>query len=214
MTIISPSILAANLLDIKSELIKLEEARADMLHLDIMDGHYVPNMTFGSSFVKAIDSQTTLPLDVHLMIENPEQWIGVYAQAGADIITIHPKTTKHLHRTIMQIKEEGCKVGIAILPSEDLSVLQYVLDEIDLILIMSVNPGFGGQKFISSQLGKIEQAAKLIKGRNILLSVDGGINDKTAPQVLERGANMLVSGSYIFSGDYRHNIETLRASGV
>lgn len=211
MTIISPSILSANFADLGSELKAIEQAGADMIHIDIMDGHYVPNISFGHSIMATVKKHTKLPLDVHLMVEQPEKWLEIYAKHGADIITIHPDSTRHLDRSVEQIKAFGCKAGIALLPTEGPEILRYIIDKIDLILVMSVNPGFGGQKFLSSQLDKISVISQMIGSREILLSVDGGINDLTAHSAIEKGANMLVSGSYIFSGDYKNKIASLRA---
>jgi ribulose-phosphate 3-epimerase len=210
MPLISVSILSANFANLANELMLIEKAGGDMLHLDIMDGHYVPNISFGHDIVKAVHKNTELPLDVHLMVSTPEKWIDVYAQNGATLITIHPETTMHLSKTIAQIKAAGCKVGIALLPTSSPSILEYILDEIDLVLVMSVNPGFGGQAFIASQLKKITQIAEIIKGTDIILSVDGGINHATGANCVEQGATMLVSGSYILNGDYAKNISLLK----
>lgn len=210
MPLISVSILSANFANLANELILIEEAGADMLHLDIMDGHYVPNISFGHDIVKAAHKNTKLPLDVHLMVSTPEKLIDLYAQNGARFITIHPETTMHLSKTIAQIKAAGCKAGIALLPTSHPSVLEYIIDEIDLILVMSVNPGFGGQAFIYSQLKKIAQIAEIIKGRDIILSIDGGINNITGANCVEKGATMLVSGSYVLQGDYAKNISLLK----
>ena len=210
MPLISVSILSANFANLANELMLIEKAGGDMLHLDIMDGHYVPNISFGHDIVKAVHKNTKLPLDVHLMVSKPEKWIDLYAQNGAAFITIHPETTMHLSKTIAQIKAAGCKVGIALLPTSSPAILEYILDEIDLVLVMSVNPGFGGQAFIASQLKKITQIAEIIKGTDIILSVDGGINHATGANCVEQGATMLVSGSYILNGDYAKNISLLK----
>ena len=210
MTLISPSLLSADFLNLEKEIILLQESGADMLHLDIMDGHFVPNLTFGPDIVKAMKDKTKLPLDVHLMINQPENWLRAYSNAGADIITIHPESTKHLDRTISQIKELGIKAGVALLPTTNINILEYILDKIDLILVMSVNPGFGGQKFMDNQLSKIAKLSKLITNKNIILAVDGGINNETAPLCVASGANMLISGNYIFSGNYKERIDILK----
>lgn len=210
MTIISPSIMAADFSKLGRELTEIRSAGADMVHVDVMDGCYVPSITFGDQMVAVIKKHSDLPIDVHLMIQYPEKHIETYAAAGASLITIHPNSTKHLHRTIVKIKSLGCKAGIALLPSDNLEILKYIIDEIDLLLIMSVNPGFGGQTFIKSQLQKIQDVSQMIEGHNILLSVDGGINQETAKLCIQNGANMLVSGSYIFNGNYKENIARLK----
>jgi ribulose-phosphate 3-epimerase len=212
MTLISPSILSADLSNLGKEVQALEKAGADMIHIDIMDGHFVPNLTFGPGIVKAIKKHTSLPLDVHLMIEKPENSIRSYYDAGANIITIHPETTQHLDRTITTIKDMKCKAGIALLPTTSINILDYILDKIDLVLVMSVNPGFGGQELIESQLEKIARLSRLIATKPITLAVDGGIDSTTAGLCIKQGANMLISGSYIFSGNYSQTISNLRNS--
>jgi ribulose-phosphate 3-epimerase len=210
---ISASILSANFADLNNMIARLEQAGADMIHIDIMDGHFVPDLTFGPLIIQAIRSMTNLTLDVHLMIRSPENSIRKYVASGADIITIHPESTTHLDRTIDIIKSLNCKIGIALLPTTLPDVLDYVMDKIDLILIMTVNPGFSGQKFILSQLDKIKIVSAKIKflQRYIMLSVDGGINDLTAKLCIESGADILVSGSFILQNtNYRDNILKLR----
>lgn len=211
MTIIAPSILSADFSDLKNEILRLTEAKADMIHLDIMDGHFVPNLTFGPAVVKALRPYTGLPFDTHLMVSSPDALIPEFAKAGADIITVHAEACPHLDKTLAEIRRLGCKVGVSLNPSTPEDVLDYVLDKLDLILIMSVNPGFGGQKFIPAQLEKIARVKKLIGERKIMLEVDGGINPLTAAEAVAAGADALVAGTAVFEGgDYAKNIAALR----
>ena len=211
MVQIAPSILSADFGNLESEIRKLDQAGADMIHIDVMDGHFVPNLTIGAPVVKSLRPHTELPFDVHLMVDNPDSMVAWFADAGADIITIHAESTPHLDRTLSFIRSLGCKVGISLTPSTPEDVLSYVLDKVDLILVMTVNPGFGGQKFIPSQLGKISRIKEMCAGRDILLEVDGGINPLTAAECIAAGANVLVAGTSIFAnGDYAKNIEALR----
>lgn len=211
MVLIAPSILSSDFGRLKEEVTALDRAGADLIHCDVMDGNFVPNLTFGPKMVQSMRACTELPLDVHLMIENPDKMLEVFAKAGADILTIHAEACSHLDRTLSKIKELGCKVGVSINPATSEEVLQYVLDKIDVVLIMTVNPGFGGQSFISSQLEKIARVKELIGSRNIKIEVDGGINPLTAAECVAAGADILVAGTTVFDGsDYRKNIESLR----
>lgn len=210
---IAPSILSANFAKLGEEIIKLENAKADYIHIDVMDGNFVPNITIGNEVIKSIRSVTKIPFDTHLMINNPDLHIKAFAEAGADIITIHAEASIHLDRSIELIKSFGKKAGISIVPSTNENNLDYILEKIDLILVMTVNPGFGGQKFLPSQLKKIENIRKKIEkiNKKIELEVDGGINNLNAKSIIDAGANVLVSGSYIFSNDsYEEAITSLR----
>ncbi len=197
---IAPSILSADLLQLKKQVEMLAENGADFIHVDVMDGHFVPNLTFGPNMVKALKRITSLPLDVHLMISNPDLYIEDYAKAGANILTVHQEACTHLHRTLQSIHQQGIKAGVSLNPATSLSTIENVLDNIDLLLIMTVNPGFGGQKFIPQGLKKIAEAREMINtsGRDILLEVDGGVDSTTVENIVQHGASVLVSGSAIF----------------
>lgn len=215
-TYISPSILSADFANLGKEVADISKAGADYIHIDVMDGHFVPNLTIGAGVVKAVKPYSELPLDVHLMVERPELMIDDFIKAGADILTIHLEASIHVHRVIQSIKDSGIKAGISIVPSTPPESLSQLLDIVDLILVMSVNPGFGGQKFITSQLDKISKIKQMIDNcgrKDILLEVDGGINAENAKTVIAAGANMLVAGSAIFKGNannYASNIKALR----
>lgn len=209
--IIAPSILTASFANLESTIKELEEAGADYLHLDIMDGSFVPQITFGSKIVSDIKKITSLPLDVHLMIVSPEKHIDDFAKAGADIISVHYEGNIHLHKLIMQIKSHNVKAGIVLNPHTRVDVIEPLIDDIDNVLIMSVNPGFGGQKFITNSIKKIEDTKRLIGQREIIISVDGGINLNTCCDVIKAGANLLVAGSAIIDRkDKKETIKQLR----
>ena len=216
--LIAPTILSADFARLGEEVRAIDEAGADWIHIDVMDGHFVPNLTIGPGVVKALRPHTQKPFDVHLMISPVDHFLDAFAEAGADTITVHPEAGPHLHRTIQRIKALGKKAGVSLNPATPAKMLDYVLEEVDLVLVMSVNPGFGGQKFITSQLKKIEAIANRIAKENldVFLEVDGGIDPETAPQAVAAGANVLVAGTAAFRGgpkDYAANIRALKDGG-
>ncbi len=203
---IAPSILSADFANLGAEIKDVEQAGADWIHVDVMDGHFVPNITLGPLVVKAIRPYTDLPLDVHLMIEKPDRYIADFAGAGADIISVHHEACPHLHRTISLIREHGAKAGVVINPATPVHVLEPILPEVDMVLLMTVNPGFGGQKFIENVLTKIKAVRNQLDEQNlshVQIEVDGGIHSGTARSVVENGANVLVAGSAVFGQEDR-----------
>lgn len=215
-TLIAPSILAADFARLADEVAAVERAGADFLHIDVMDGHFVPNLTIGPPIVAALRKVTKLPLDVHLMITNADAFIADFAEAGADYLTVHVEACPHLHRTVQSIKERGVKAGVTLNPATSLNTIEEILPEVDMVLIMSVNPGFGGQQFIASCLPKIASARAMIDRAesHALLEVDGGMKIDNVAQVLAAGADVLVAGSAIFSSqNYAETIAAMRAAG-
>jgi len=215
MTIIAPSILASDFSRLGEECRAIEAAGADWVHVDVMDGHFVPNITLGPDIVKALRPHVSIPFDVHLMIAPVDPYIEAFRAAGADYISVHPESGPHLNRTLKLIRQVGAKAGVVFNPSTDPGVIEYMMDEVDLILVMSINPGFGGQKFMTSQLKKIERLRAMIDatGRDIPLEVDGGVTPETAPLCIGAGATALVAGTAVFKGGpekYADNIRALR----
>ena len=213
MVKIAPSILSADFSKLGEEIKDVERGGADYIHVDVMDGHFVPNITIGPLIVDSIRPITKLPLDVHLMIENPDQYIEDFAKAGADYITVHVEACRHLHRTIQLIKSLGVKAGVVLNPATPVQLIEPIIEDLDMVLLMSVNPGFGGQKFISSVLPKIKQVKEMSeqKGLNLEIEVDGGVNEETALLCVEAGATVLVAGSAVFNqSDRRDAISRLK----
>ncbi len=210
---LSPSLLSADFYNLKADIEELDKLGVKYLHLDIMDGHFVPNITFGPGLIEKLRPHTKMIFDTHLMIENPEKYIEAFAKAGADIITIHPESTVHVHRAIQQIKSLGKQAGIVLNPHTHESVLEYLIEDLDLILVMSVNPGFGGQSFIDSQLEKIKRIRQIIDQRNpsCILEIDGGVKATNVKKVLDAGVDLVVAGSGIFNKDgIEYNVESFR----
>lgn len=210
-TLVAPSILSADFARLGDELSRLEEAGADWVHVDVMDGMFVPNLTLGPPIIQALRKHSKLPFDCHLMIEQPDRYLADFRDAGADIITVHAEACPHLHRTLSEIRRLGCKAGVSLNPATPVSAIENVLDELDLILVMSVNPGFGGQSFIPHSLQKLAQVKALIADRPIFLEVDGGVSPKNIAEVRAAGANVIVAGSAVFkSEDIPATIQALK----
>lgn len=210
--LIAPSILSADFARLEAEVKSVEETGADWLHVDVMDGHFVPNLTIGPLVVSALKPKTKLPLDCHLMVSRPEEWVKPFASAGASVITVHAEATVHLDRLIHQIRETGCKAGVSINPATPLSAIEEVLDIVDLVLVMSVNPGFGGQKFIPSTVSKIERLVQARGARKFLIEIDGGVNASNIGMLRKAGVDVFVAGNAVFAApDRKKAMNDLRA---
>ncbi len=201
--LIAPSVLASDFANLQREIEMLNRSEADWIHFDVMDGVFVPNISFGIPVLEAVKKYAQKPIDVHLMITQPERYIETFQKAGADVITVHYEACTHLHRTIQQIKDTGCKAGVALNPHTPVELLENVLEDLDMVLIMSVNPGFGGQKFINRTFQKLNQLSEMREtlNKNLLIEVDGGVNASNAKKLLEHGANVLVAGNFVFSSE-------------